>query len=748
MHKLLILFFLSVTILLGQEKAVLSGFVRQKSDRESLPYVNVLIKELKIGASTNIEGYYAIPNIPEGEFTVVVSLLGFQSFTFKIDTRQNKKIVQDILLSDQALQVTEVVISAEKEEEKRNTQVGRIQMRAKDVAALPTIGEADVFRALQLMPGIKATSEISSGLNVRGGSTDQNLILLDGTVVYNPSHLFGFFSTFNNDAVKDIDMMKGGFPAEFGGRLSSVLNVTNIDGDRVETHGKASISLLSTRLTGEGPVGNGSWFLSGRRTYFDTFIAAAKLDTGKDALPLYYFYDANGKINQDFGKNDAGHASHKLSFVGYFGQDDLKYSLGNNEIKLNMRWGNKTGAVKWTHVFSQTLFSNFTASYSHYAALIGATFGGVGFTQDNSVDDLSLKGDVDFFASNDHLVKMGIWYSQYDIRYKQSGDGEPYKFQERPAQISFYAQDDWTIDERWVIKSGLRFEYQDASKAANIGPRLSLRYNIDEYSMIKFASGLYYQFLNAVPAGTDNGFSPFDIWVPINEKMKPSRAIDVVLGYETKYFEEYNLSIETYYKKYFDVLQFKNEIVQSTNTEDLFHVGDGRSYGLEIFLQKRVGQLTGSIGYTLAWTHRTFSDLNKGEEYQPKYDRRNDITLAGNYQLDEHWKFSAVFTYATGQAYTYGVGRYQINLLGNPFDITLPGKLYNRRLSPYHRFDVSVTKQTSFLGLHGSWYFQIFNVYNRRNVWFKQFNTSKNPTEIIDVKLLPIIPTFGFDFEF
>ncbi|MDP1678495.1 MAG: TonB-dependent receptor, partial [Bacteroidota bacterium] len=217
---------------------------------------------------------------------------------------------------------------------------------------------------------------------------------------------------------------------------------------------------------------------------------------------------------------------------------------------------------------------------------------------------------------------------------------------------------------------------------------------------------------------------------------------------ETKYFEEYNLSIETYYKKYFDILQFKNEIVQSTNTEDLFHVGDGRSYGLEVFLQKRIGQITGSIGYTLAWTHRIFSDLNKGEEYQPKYDRRNDITLAGNYQLDENWKFSAVFTYATGQAYTYGVGRYQVNLLGNPFDITLPGKLYNRRLSPYHRLDVSVTKHTTFLGLHGSWYFQIFNIYNRRNVWFKQFDTSKNPTEITDVKLLPIIPTFGFDFEF
>ena len=260
--KFLILLLFFTSLLSSQQKAILSGFVRDKANKESLPYATVSVKELKIGTATNIEGYYAIPNIPEGEFTVVVSLLGYQAFTFKITTTEKKRLIRDILLSDQAVQVSEVIIEAEKDEGKRSTQTGRISMQAKDIAQLPTIGEADVFRALQMMPGVKATSEISTGLNIRGGSTDQNLILLDGTVVYNPSHLFGFFSTFNNDAIKDIVLMKGGFPAEYGGRLSSVLNVTNIDGDRVTTHGKASISLLSTRVTGEGPIGNGSWFLS------------------------------------------------------------------------------------------------------------------------------------------------------------------------------------------------------------------------------------------------------------------------------------------------------------------------------------------------------------------------------------------------------------------------------------------------------------------------------------------------------
>ncbi len=737
-------FFFFCSILFGQEKATLSGFIRDKANKETLPYATVSIKQLKIGTSTNIEGYYAIPNIPEGTFEVSVSVLGYQTATFTINTTASKKIVQDIALSDKALQVTEVIIEAKKDEEKRSTQTGRISMQAKDIAQLPTFGEADVFRALQMMPGVKATSEISSGLNVRGGSTDQNLILLDGTVVYNPSHLFGLFSTFNNDAIKDIDLMKGGFPAEYGGRLSSVLNVTNIDGDRVSTHGKASISLLSTRITGEGPIGNGSWFLSGRRTYLDQIVKLAGLDEGDDALPLYFFYDANAKLNQDFGEND------KLSFVGYFGDDDLTYSLGKNELSLNMVWGNRTSALKWTHVFNQTLFSNITASYSHYKAKIGADFGGVDISQDNSVYDYSIKGDLDFFASNDHLIKLGVWWSQYDIGYTQRGDGNPRIFKERPAQISFYGQDEWMIDERWRTQFGLRIEYQDLTKHVSLGPRFNVRYNIDEYSTLKFATGMYYQFLNAVPAGSDNGFSPFDIWVPINEKMNPSKSIDYVLGYETKYFEDYKISLETYYKTYKEILLFKRELQQTLDVEKLFYVGSGRSYGAEFFVQKQVGDLTGMVGYTLAWTHRSFDDLNNGNEFMPKFDRRHDLTAAVNYQLDELWKFGSVFTFSTGQSYTPSSGIYIDNSSGSSNFRVEPGALYSKRLAPYHRWDISITKKIEMFDLDGSWYFQVFNVYGlwHRNIWFKNFDFNENPIEVTDVKLLPIIPSFGIEFKF
>jgi hypothetical protein len=742
--KILITLLLFSSFSFAQLKATLSGFVRDKANKESLPYATVSIKELKIGTSTNIEGYYAIPNIPDGEFEVTVTVLGYQTSVFRINTVGDKRIVRDVFLSDKAVQVSEVIIEADKAEEKRSTQTGRISMQAKDIAQLPTFGEADVFRALQMMPGVKATSEISSGLNVRGGSSDQNLILLDGTVVYNPSHLFGLFSTFNNDAIKDIDLMKGGFPAEYGGRLSSVLNVTNIDGDRVATHGQASISMLSTRVTGEGPIGNGSWFLSGRRTYLDQLVKFANLDTGKDALPLYFFYDANAKLTQDFGEND------KVSLVGYFGDDDLTYSLGDNELSLNMLWGNRTAAMKWTHVFSQTLFSDFTASYSHYTARIGADFGGTDISQENSVYDYSLKADVDFFLSNEHLVKLGVWWSQYDIGYIQRGDGDPYVFKERPAQISFYGQDEWSIDERWRTQFGLRVEYQDLTKHISLGPRFNVRYNIDEYSSLKFASGIYYQFLNAVPAGSDNGFSPFDIWVPINEKMNPSKSIDFVLGYDTKYFEDFKISLETYYKLYREVLLFRREITQTLDVSKLFYTGSGRSYGIEFFLQKQVGDLTGMIGYTLAWTHRTYLELNDGNEFMPKFDRRHDLTVSANYQLNEFWKLGSVFTFATGQSYTPASGVWFDNVNGVSQGRIEPGPLYSKRLLPYHRWDLSINKKITMFDVEGSWYLQIFNVYGlwHRNTWFKNFDYSKNPIEVTDVKLLPIIPSIGVEFKF
>ena len=721
---------------------VLSGFIRDKSNGESLPYANIFLKEEKIGSTSNVQGYFVIPRVPAGKHSVQVSLLGYKTVTFTMESDGVTSVVRNIDLEQQAIQAGEVVISAEKIEQQRTTQTGRIVMKAKDLESLPSIGEADVFRALQTMPGVKAISEISSGLYVRGGSSDQNLILLDGTVVYNPSHLFGFFSTFNNDAIKDAELIKGGFPAEYGGRLSSVLNVTNIDGNRNEFHGKGSVSLISSRLTAEGPVGNGSWFLSGRRTYFDVFMRAAGLDKGKDPLPLYYFYDANGKLNQDFGQDD------KVSIVTYLGSDDLTFNPVKS-LGIAMWWGNQTVATKWTHVFSPTVFSNFIATYSHYMAHTEFDFGGVKFTEENAVTDYSLKGDLTFYVTNEHLVKTGIWWSQYRVTYlEKMGSTDSYSFLERPAQISLYAQDEWTATPVFTLNAGVRGEYQDASRSVRFGPRLAGRYHLTEDFSLKLAGGVYYQFLNSIPIGGDNGFNPFEVWVPINQKMVPSRSMDVVAGVEILPMEGQTLTVETYYKKYNDVLYWIGQATRTTDVNELFYTGNGRAFGTEFFLQQRFGRLTGSIGYSLAWTYLQFPEINHGNDYMPKYDRRHDVSLVANYALDEKWKFGLIYSYATGQAYTLGVGRHEMKMPERQYDLILPGAIYNHRLEPYYRLDLSVTKKTTIFGLKGSWYVQIFNLTSHRNVWFKQFNTDKNPTEVTNVRLLPIIPTFGCDFEF
>jgi outer membrane receptor for ferrienterochelin and colicin len=730
-------------MLAAQSASTLSGFVRDKQTGESLPFANIQIKGTTLGVSTNIDGYYAVSKLAPGTYQLKVTLVGYRDQLVDAIIKPGQNLVKNIGLVSTAIEVKEVVVLADKEAEKTNTQTGRIVMNAQELAAIPSIGESDVFRALQIMPGVKSVSEISSGLFVRGGSADQNLILLDGTVVYNPSHLFGFFSTFNSDAVKDIELMKGGYPAEYGGRLSSVLNVTNKDGDRNTTKGRASVSLISSRVTGEGPVANGSWFLSARRTYFDKFVSLARLDTGKEALPLYYFYDANAKLNQDFGHDD------KVSVFAYLGNDDMNYKLGKGEIDLNMNWGNKTGAVKWIHLFNPRFFSNFTVSYSAYDAGMHANFGGMKFDQTNGVRDLSIKGDMDFYTTNNHLVKIGFWWSQYRLTFNQEiGGNNNYEYKATPALFSFYMQDDWTVNERLNVEAGMRGEYQDLTKKVTVGPRFSARYALDENTSLKASSGVYYQYLNAVPVGDVNGFSPFDVWVPVNEKMKPGRSMDIVFGIEANPFDEYQLSVESYYKKYDDILYWIGEPTTEKNIDKLFYVGKGSAYGVETFLQKRIGALTGSLGYTLAWTKRSFPQLNGGREFYPKFDRRHDLTATGNYQINNDWAVSSTFTYGTGQSYTIGSGRGIIHMPEVSNELVLGGELFGSRLEPYHRLDVGVTKKATFFGLRGTWFVQIYNIYNHRNVWFKEFDTKKNPTLITDVRLLPILPTFGIEFNF
>ncbi len=380
------------------EPVTLSGFVHDKSNGEPLAYVNVMLKGTNLGGSTNVSGYFAIPNVPQGKYQIVVSIIGYATQT--VDIILNDDVVRNFYLTTETVEVNGVTVEADRAERKKTVQTSMVILKPKDLEALPSIGETDLFRSLQMMPGVKAGSEISNGLYVRGGGPAENLILLDGTVVYNPSHLFGFFSTFNNDAIKDIELLKGGLPAEYGGRLSSVLNTTNKDGNRNYFEGKGSVSLISSRLTLEGPSPFGSWFLSARRTYLDLFIKTAGLDTGQHPIPLYYFYDANGKINFDFDQNN------KLTLSGYLGKDDLKMDMRDDDITTYTFWGNRTGSLKYTHIFSSKLFSNIIATGSEYNSELNGDISGSKLLFQNHISDYSIRGDLSYYITDSHFAKL------------------------------------------------------------------------------------------------------------------------------------------------------------------------------------------------------------------------------------------------------------------------------------------------------------------------------------------------------
>ncbi|MEK7818852.1 MAG: TonB-dependent receptor [Bacteroidota bacterium] len=739
--KLSRLFFFAIIFfcdnLFSQETFSISGYTKDKKDGEVLPFVNVSIVGLNIGASTNSYGYFAIPKIPIGKHQIKFSIIGYANKIIQVDLLKDEKL--NVLLSAEDLKLDEVVISADIAERKITTQSSRIVIQIKDLQKLPVVGELDVFRLLQMMPGVKSSSEISSGLYVRGGSPDQNLILLDGTVVYNPSHLFGFFSTFNSDAVKDIELIKGGLPAEFGGRLSAVLNVTNKDGNRNETNGKVSLGMISSRFTIEGPIKWGSWFLSWRRTYLDQIISLANLDEGEFPVPLYYFYDGNGKINFDISEND------KLSISGYLGKDNLNFKIGEG-TNLNLWWGNSTSSLKWTHIFSPIMFSNFILTQSNFNTSLKGGAVGSEFLFQNYIKDISFKGDFDFYATNEHLVKIGFWWSNYDFKvYREFSGNIFYDLNFTPTHLSLYLQDDWIYSAFWSFRAGLRAEYNSATKNFDFNPRFSVRRNISDQFAIKFSTGIYHQYMQLVGS---EGFSFFDMWVPIDEKMKPANAIDYVFSFETNPIDDIEFNLELYYKKYSNTLEFKNQRERTFEINKLFYYGNGSAYGFEIFTQKKLGEITGFVGYTLAWTKRKFDEINFGNEFYPKYDRRHDISVALNYNFSEDLTFGMIFSYASGQTFTVGNGRYSLSTLERRFENILATERYNRRLEPYHRLDIGFTKQKTFFGYKGSWYVQIYNLYNHRNVWFKDYDTSENPVKITDVRLIPILPTIGMEFKF
>ena len=726
------------------QAATLSGFVNDADNGESLPLASVVLTQVQLGAASNSSGYYAVKEVPAGTYEVVISYIGYKSWRDTL-AFSDRDVRLDVALQVESVDLEEIVIQAERSEElEQATQSSFIALQVEPLQQMPAIGEADLLRSLQLLPGIQSASDISSGLYVRGGGPDQTAILLDHIPLYNPSHLFGFFSTFNPDAIKDVQLYKGAYPAAYGRTLGAVLDVSNREGNRQRFSSRGGISLIASRLLAEGPVGQGSWMLAGRRTYLEPVLSAIR-SRGVDIPLNYYFYDFNGKVNQRWGDDT-------FTVSTYWGQDDLRADIENeNESFVDLRWGNRALTARWTRVFSPTLFGHFMAAGSWYENTLLFSFFDTPFGIANSIRDWSLKGDVDYFANRNHTLTLGFLATLFEFDYSASFNQlEQSDLYQRSVLASAYVQDEWQAGPATRLRLGGRGTYFSVGDRLHFTPRMSLSHALSDKIRIKAAAGMYRQYLQLV---TTEAFSGGDFWMPLDSSVEPGRSYQGVVGTEWDPSRRYQLSVEAYYTDLANLVVLDNAVAadsDDTRSDDIFKSGgSGWASGVEVFLQRRTGALTGWIGYTLGWTRRTFPELNGGRTFPPKYDRRHDLSFVVSYQAGK-WRLGSNLVYATGQAFTPASARYSLRepTTGSVEDYVLPAERNSARLLPYHRLDASASREFGLWGLDVEFYLQIFNLYSRRNEWFVQFDTKNPETEPEVVKQLPIVPTLGFNFSF
>ncbi len=735
----------------AQSTASINGYVEDSETGETLISANIGFQESGTGTSTNTLGYYSLSNLAPGKYTLICSYVGYKTFRKSIELEPGENLRLNIKLEPENLLLDEITVRSQAEEEQQKN-IGRVQVNTELIKKLPSVFQADVFRSIQQLPGVKAASDFSSGLYIRGGSPDQTLILLDRTTVYNPSHFFGFFSTFNPDAIKDVRLYKGGYPAKFGGRLGSVLSIYNKDGNRNKTAGSLTLGMLSSRISLEGPHGKGSWMLAARRSTLEPLLAI--LRSSIDNIPeQFYFYDFNGKVNFDATAND------KFSLAFYSGKDLVKFPFAD-DADFDLNYGNQTISGNWTHIFSDRLFSNAVITGSRYFNFPELGLAGSSFRRNNNIYDFSVKADLEYLPNSRHTLQAGLWSGLFTFKLNDRFDGQKnFSSRIQNQYASIYLQDEWKPDEKWILTPGVRFNYFSDGNFMRIAPRLSVEYRPGEKIRLQAAYGRYNQFLTLI---SNEAFSGFDVWLTSAKGVQPAYGDQFVIGAKTIPFQGFGLDVELYYRTMNDLFELDPFLPDAAGLayEELFRIGEGSAYGMEIFFEKKAGRFTGFVGYTLGYTWRKYPGFNHSLQasntsarfYPPKYDRRHDVNLVGTYQINNKWKTTLAFNFATGQAYTKALGRFvQADLPWTEEDrnVFTVGKVNASRLPSYHRMDVSVSRSGEFFDWGKSELkMQIINVYSRRNTWFYSFNFDENPVERNAVLLLPILPTLSYTITF
>ena len=777
--------FLFLTILLfqfssfSQETKTIHGYVSSTKTGEKLISATLYDTLHKQGAITNEYGFFSLT--VKNETTV----LRISSFGFSTEMIEIKKEETEFNFNLTEIQeIEEFVISSERRSIEK-TNIGTMELSMDKVDKLPVLmGEKDVLKILQLMPGVKSGGEGSSGIYVRGGGPDQNLILLDGVPVYNASHLFGFFSVFNSDALSQVTLTKGAFPARYGGRVSSVLDMRMKEGNNQKFNIEGSIGVIASRILIEGPIkkDKSAFIISARRTYIDAIVKPFLPKSNKGG---YYFYDLNAKFNYKINNK------HHLYLSGYFGQD--KAEINQSETfenyqyrhtytdKTGLNWGNALAAIRWNYKISSKLFANTTFTYSKYLFKIYnssedseydngvLTNSSYSFNYFSGIDDWTGKIDLTFLPNPNHTIKFGLGDIYHTFRpgvntTSSNTNNETNSLVEgSDSQFAheayLYIEDEHKISKNLKINYGIHHSsFFVGDKIYNqLQPRISGNLILTDNSSLKFGYSRTAQFLHLL-SNTGIGL-PTDLWVPATEKVSPVTADQISLGYNHEIKRQYNFVIEGYYKKMNNLIQYKEGasfFSQNTDWQSKVEKGQGWSYGGEILLEKKKGKFTGWIGYTLSWTERQFDNINSGEKFPYRYDRRHDISVVMTYQLTKTWDFGIVFVYGTGNAVTLASQSFQLVPNENGFNsqnynnIENVTSINNYRLPAYHRMDIGANRTRKKPYGESVLSLSVYNVYNRQNAYFiyKSFDVFTDKNTLKQVSIFPIIPSISWKFKF
>ncbi len=775
------LFLLSGFIAGAQQKFTISGYVRDSLSGENLIGATVSISGRNTSVTSNQYGFYSL-TLPASQYSLVLSFAGYQPYISEIILSKDT-VINFALLQRSVLQEV-VVTSRRRDGNVSNAQMGKIDLSMAQVKSVPVLlGEVDVLKTLQLLPGVRNAGEGNTGMYVRGGGPDQNLIMLDDAIVYNTGHLFGFFSIFNSDAIKNTSLIKGGMPAQYGGRLSSVLDVSMKDGNMKEYEFEGGIGLIASRFSLQGPIkkDKASFIVSARRTYLDMLIKPAIPKDNQFYGSGYYFYDLNTKVNYKFSSKD------RLYLSGYFGRDVFNFNNSQRAFNADIPWGNATATLRWNHIFNNKLFSNTTLVYNDYKFSFGAAQNDFEIKLSSGIKDLTAKADFDYYPAPQHRLKFGglttyhtfipnvLSGRQGDTRFEPNNEFTKYAL-----ESALYIQDDWEISDKLKVNAGLRYSqftqlgpytrferdadgnktdsvmFSRGQKVATYGglePRLTVRYALNDETSIKAGITRNLQYIHLVSnAGST---LPTDLWVPSTYLVQPQKSWHYSVGLFKNFNDnQFETSVEVYYKDMQNQIEYREGYTPSLkDPEEEFVFGKGWSYGSEFFINKTRGKLTGWVGYTLSWTKRRFDDLNNGETYFAKFDRRHDLSVVTMYELNKKWKFSAVFVYGTGNATTLPERFYVVEgVLSQEYS-----KINQYRLPAYHRMDLSATltpKKKKANKFEQSWVFSLYNAYSRLNPYFIYYDQEGNLLDgtlkitARQVSLFPIIPAVTWNFKF